>query len=40
MRKIIKKITQVVIDGYYKESYWLTIRVTQEDHSFDISRWH
>jgi hypothetical protein len=40
MCKIIKKITNIVMPGYKKESYWLTIRVTQEDHNFDIPRWH
>jgi len=40
MCKIIKKITNIVMSGYKKEQYWLTIRVTQEDHDYDIPRWH
>lgn len=40
MKKIIKKIINIVIDGYKMKHFWLSIRVTQPNNKYDIPRWH
>lgn len=40
MCNIIKKILKIVMTGYQKESYWLTIRVTKPTNDWDLPRWH
>ena len=36
----IKKIITTVLDGYMKEYFWLNIRISYKDPSFDLERWH
>lgn len=40
LNNLIKKIKEIVMLGYEKESFWLTIRVTTVEPFFDIPRWH
>ena len=40
MSQIIKNITKIVMEGYQKDCFWLTIRVTQYTSDYDIPRYH
>lgn len=40
MEKVIINIIKKVLKGYQMDHFWLTIRVTQPNHDFDIPRWH
>jgi hypothetical protein len=40
MESIIRNLTHIVMEGYKKDRYWLTIRVTIPTDRWDIPRWH
>lgn len=40
MKKIIKKITKIVIKGYNTKYFWISIRISQPNDLFKTPRWH
>ena len=40
MEKLIIKIIKNVLLAYQVDYFWLSIRVTQQNNNYDISRWH
>jgi hypothetical protein len=37
---IVYKLIDNILDGYKKEYYWISIRIVDFTHGFDIPRWH